>query len=145
MKNLLTVFIIFILVSFGSCTKVDAESELQQAESELQAGNIDVALSSCEVLTDTTASTLNSTQLCRVAIIYAKASEASNNHNYMMAATECFDKAMELDAETDSLEEYINSLDIESQSVVAVIREVSQILKTPLDLSDRDFEQDINS
>lgn len=145
MKNLLTVFIIFILVSFGSCTKVDAESELQQAESELQAGNIDVALSSCEVLTDTTASTLNSTQLCRVAIIYAKASETSNNHNYMMAATECFDKAMELDAETDSLEEYINSLDIESQSVVAVIREVSQILKTPLDLSDRDFEQDINS
>ncbi len=145
MKNLLSFFIIFILVSFVSCDKVDAESELQQAECELQAGNIDVALSSCEVLTDSTASSLNSTQMCRVAIIYAKASESSNNHNYMMTATECYDKAVELNADSDSLEMYINSLDIESQSVVNAIREVSQILKTPVDLSDRDFDEEINS
>lgn len=146
MKNLLYTLIILTAAICVACTKVDTESELQQAESEMQAGNIDLALSSCEILTDSTTTTLNSTQMCRVAIIYAKASETSNNHNYMVAATEWFDKALMLDAESDSLEAYINSLDIENQSVVNAIREVSQILKTPMDLSDRDFEQDdINS
>lgn len=146
MKNLIRIFLAITLATFASCSKVDTETELQQAERELKAGNIDMALSGCEVLTDSTMSTLTSTQMCRVAIIYAKASETSNNHNYMVAATECFDKAVQLDADTDSLEAYINSLGLEDLSVVNSIREVSQILKTPVDLSDRDYEQEeINS
>lgn len=140
MKNFMAIFIVIACALMGACTNMDTESAISQAESDLQTGNIDLAVSGCNMLTDTAANSLTFTQMCRVAIIYAKISEISDDHNYMVAATECFDRAVEMVADPDSLESYIGSLDIENQNVVSSIMEVSQALKNPQELGTGDFD-----
>lgn len=140
MKNFMALFIVIACALMGACTNMDTESAIAQAETDLQTGNIDLAASGCNMLTDTTENSLTFTQMCRVAIIYAKISELSDDHNYMITATECFDRAVEMIADDDSLESYIGTLDLENQNVVSSIREVSQALKNPQELGVGDYE-----
>lgn len=141
MKNFMAVFIIMACALMGACTNMDAESAIMQAESDLQTGNIDLAASGCDLLTDTAANSLTFTQMCRVAIIYAKISELSDDHNYMLAATECFDRALEMVEDSDSLDSYIGTLDLENQNVVSSIREVSEALKNPQELGIGEYDE----
>lgn len=141
MKNFMTLIILLSCAIWGACTSMDTESVIQQAESDLLTGNVDLAASGCDMLTDTAENSLTFTQMCRVAIIYAKISEMTDDHNYMVTATECFDKAVDMVADTDSLESYLVSLDLESQNVVSSIREVSQALKSPQEVGVRDYEE----
>lgn len=141
MKNFMAIFIVITCALLGACTNMDTESAIMQAESDLQTGNIDLAASGCDQLTDTASNSLTFTQMCRVAIIYAKISELSDDHNYMVTATECLDKAIEMAEDSDSLESYIGTLDIENQNVVSSIREVSQALKNPQELGAGDYEE----
>lgn len=128
------------VIGISACGHPDTELTIQQAESDLKDGNIELAANTCDMLTDTAATSLSSTQMCRIAIIYAKLSEMASDRHYMMSATECFDRAVTLDLNTDSLEAYINSLDIETQSVINAIRELSQAIKSPCDLSVDEYE-----
>ncbi len=141
MKNFMTLFILLTSVLWVACSGMDTESVIQQAESDLQTGNVDLAASGCDMLTDSASSSLTFSQMCRVAIIYARISEMTDDHNYMVTATECFDKAVDMAADADSLESYIVSLDLESQNVVSSIREVSQALKSPQELGVGDYEE----
>lgn len=142
MKNFKTLIIIILSSTMWiACANTDTESVIQQAESDLQTGNAALAASGCEMLTDTTQTDLTFSQMCRVAIIYAKISEMTDDHHYMITATECYDKAVDMAADTDSLESYIVSLDLESQNVVSSIREVSQALKSPQDVGMHDYEE----
>lgn len=122
MKNLVDILLAIILTCFCSCGNVDVEDTILQAESDLQLGNISDAVSGCDILTDSAStSALSPTQMCRVAIIYAKISEVSNDRHYMVTATECLDKAANMSV--GSLEMYIQALDIENQNVISSIRE----------------------
>lgn len=141
MKNFMTLFILLTSVLWVACSSMDTESVIQQAESDLQTGNVELAASGCDMLTDTAGSNLTFSQMCRVAIIYARISEMTDDHNYMVTATECYDKAVDMAADADSLESYIVSLDLESQNVVSSIREVSQALKSPQELGVGDYEE----
>lgn len=142
MKNFLTLTIMVWLscIGFHSCEQADAEYALLQAESDLQEGNIELAASGCDMLVDTAAVPLTSTQMCRVAIIYAKISEIADDRHYMVSATECYDRAVDMAISPDSLQAYINNLDMESQNVINSIREVSQAINSPCDLSVDEFE-----
>ena len=140
MKNFMTIIIILASSSLWvACSGTDTESVILQAESDLQTGNAAMAASGCELLTDTANNDLTFSQMCRVAIIYAKVSEMTDDHHYMITATECYDRAVDM-ADTDSLESYIVSLDLESQNVVSSIREVSQALKSPQEVG-HDYEE----
>ena len=113
MKNFMTLIIILASCSLWiACSGTDTESVILQAESDLQTGNAALAASGCELLTDTANNDLTFSQMCRVAIIYAKISEMTDDHHYMITATECYDKAVDMAADTDSLESYIVSLDL---------------------------------
>lgn len=141
MKNFMTLIILLSCTIWVGCANIDTESMIEQAESDLQTGKVDLAASGCEQLTDTAATSLTFTQMCRVAILYAKISEMTDDHHYMVTATECYDKAVDMASGTDSLESYIVSLDLESQNVVNSIREVSQALKSPQELGMGDYEE----
>ncbi len=141
MKNFMTLIIVVTCALCGACTHIDTESAILQAETDLQTGDLDLAASSCDQLTDTAANSLTFTQMCRVAIIYAKISEMTDDHHYMITATECLDRAVDMVADADSLESYIVSLDQESQNVVNSIREVSQALKYPQELGVGEYEE----
>lgn len=136
---LLILMTITAMLSLSCCTYADPESTLLQAESDLQLGDLERAASSCDQLCDSAATELSPTQLCRVALIYAKISEKCEQADYMAAAAKCFDKAIGIC--NDSIESYIESLNIEDQSYVRVIREVSRTLNTPVDMS-REFEDE---
>lgn len=139
--NLSIILLMWLLgAALTSCGPVDAEQTLQQAENELNFGNVEQAASSCDLLADSTATTLSPTQLCRVAIMYAKISDLSEKQDYMASAAKCLDRAMEMDV--DSIDHYIESLNIEDQSYVRVIREVTQAINSPCDISrDVDYEE----
>lgn len=141
MKNFMTLIILLSCAIWGACTSMDTESVILQAESDIQTGKADLAASGCDMLTDSTENTLTFTQMCRVAIIYAKISEMTDDHHYMVTATECLDRAADMVADSDSLESYIVSLDLENQNVVNSIREVSQALKYPQEVGNRDYEE----
>lgn len=141
MKNFMTLIIILVSCTLWvACSGTDTESVILQAESDLLTGNAALAASGCELLTDTANNDLTFSQMCRVAIIYAKISEMTDDHHYMVTATECYDKAVDMAADTDSLESYIASLDLENQNVVNSIRDVSQALKNPQEVG-HDYEE----
>lgn len=147
MKNYLSLLIVAILgTAICCCAGADTEQTLCQAESDIVQGDIRSALSSCDQLADSTSGNLSSTQMCRVAIIYAKASEISDNHDYMVTATKCYDRAVTLDINYEALDRYISSLDIESQNLVREIRDVAQALNSPTDyledFSDQEYDTD---
>lgn len=139
---LLSIMLIMWAVALStlcSCGSINAEDALQQAESDLQTGNLQMAVDGCALLSDSTAN-LSSEQMCRVAIIYAKISEMSDEQDYMASATRCYERAVTLDQQTGTLDSYIESLDLEDQCVVRVIREVSQALNSTDDIMDHDEE-----
>lgn len=123
----------------GGCISADPESTLLQAENDLLEGDLEQAASSCDMLSDSAKTDLSPTQLCRVALLYAKISERIDQADYMAAAARCYDRAVGMS--NDSIESYIESLNIEDQSYVRVIREVSRTLSEPIDVS-REFEDE---
>lgn len=136
-------FLSFLLIAaaliVGGCMLSDPEATLLQAESDLLEGDIEHAASSCDMLSDSANTDLSPTQLCRVALLYAKISEKVEDSDYMAAAAKCFDRAIGMS--NDSIESYIESLNIEDQSYVRVIREVCRTLNDPIDVS-REFEDE---
>lgn len=137
--NLLVLIMITAALAFGGCISADPESTLLQAENDLQYGDVESAVSSCDLLCDSANTSLSPTQLCRVALLYAKISEKIEDSDYMAAAAKCFDRAIGMS--NDSIESYIESLNVEDQSYVRVIREVSRTLNTPVDMT-REFEDE---
>ena len=135
----MSLLFITTLLIVGGCISADPESTLVQAENDLLEGDIEQAASSCDILSDSTNTDLSPTQLCRVALLYAKISEKIDQADYMAAAAKCFDRAVGMS--NDSIESYIESLNIEDQSYVRVIREVSRTLNEPIDVS-REFEDE---
>lgn len=126
-------------LAFLRCISPDPESTLLQAENDLQYGDVESVVSSCDLLCDSANTSLSPTQLCRVALLYAKISEKMEDSDYMAAAAKCFDRAIGMS--NDSIESYIESLNIEDQSYVRVIREVSRTLSAPVDMT-REFEDE---
>lgn len=134
---------LMLCTSAASCAKVDAEETLQVAESDLLHGNIDGAVNSCRLLADSTETSLSPTQLCRVAIMYAKISDRTENQDYMASAAECYDRALEMDESSDSLSQYIENLNVDDRSYVHVISEMAHAMNTPIDyLQNADDEDD---
>ncbi|MCC8118713.1 MAG: hypothetical protein LIP09_08215 [Bacteroidales bacterium] len=119
-------------LSLGACSHGDPEAVLRQAEAYVAEGNYDGARDYCKSLTDTTRVTLTPSQLCRTAIVYARISELDDAPREMVNATECLERAMNINA--DSVTAFTNQAEIDDKAMLYLIRNVNRAITDPNDI-----------
>ena len=97
--------IVSFMVMLCSCGKSTPDEMLAQAEEAISHGDPSEAVECCKKLED---ENLSVNQLCRSALIYAKAPQLGNRPEHMAMASSCLKKAIAL--QPDSVTSYISSL-----------------------------------
>lgn len=124
--NIVLCLLVLSLTLLCACGGVDVNRSLDEAETELQAGNYESVISRCSELSDTTRVHLDLTQKCRLALLYGKLYDNTRDQSYASAATALFQSA--LAQNPDSVDAFFNSLGIDDQGVAATLLELTKAL-----------------
>lgn len=113
--------ILSLLVMLCSCGKPTPDEALAQADEAIARGDASEAIYCCIEIDE---EKLSVNQLCRCALIYAKASQLGNNPEYMALASQCMKKAIKMQA--DSVASFISTL---QYADMATLNEVYSLSK----------------
>ena len=131
-KIILHIFIyIGVCVSFAtaSCAHANPEDIISQAEAEMEAGDSDAARNALSELESTYVDNLSAKQKCRMAMIYIRMAEISDEQDDMAAAASVF--MMALATDPDSTAAYIENLSIDQQRHASMLIELTRGMSSP--------------
>lgn len=127
-------------LALAACGARDANHALTDAETSIAMGDTAMARKYCAELSDSAASSLTPSQLCRQAIVYARLAEMADSPADMGAAVECYERALQINP--DSVNDFVSKLDIGDMAYVSVILNVAKALHEP-EGAVSDYEQEM--
>lgn len=129
------------LLAGSSCSsKIDIDSELQNAEMAIAMGDMDAATSVAENLSDgKNLSGLSAKQLARLSIVYMQIADSVDNGTNVNSAIEAYRRAYQADA--DSADAYYSALPSERAQYSMMLANIVAGLDTPYD-ADADMHAD---
>lgn len=128
MKKIILYIFIYICIcsclAIASCTHTDSENNILQAEAEIEDGNPDAARDILSVMVSNGDTGLSVKQKCRMAMIYIRMAEISDEQDDMATAAAIFMQALE--NEPDSTAAYIENLSVDQQRHASMLIELTR-------------------